>query len=618
MSQVRLWGSFLLILGLIVAVLPLPVGAYGGYPLAVSDTEVEGALDYLRSAQADDGNIGGFGTSAWVVMAVAAAGENPRSWRTAWGNPSIVDYLRSNVGEANLSIASDVARMILAIVAAGENPRNFGGVDFVAALKSLYDSTQVGDSALVNDDFWAVLALIAAGENPNSKIIQNTLSFIKNCQQPSDGGWGYDVNASWGTDVDSTASAIMALIAAGESADSDAVTKGLSYIKSQQADNGGFLSWESTNPSTNSWAIGAIVAAGQNPTGTNWTNNSATPVDDLLSFQNATDGSFSNGYTSDPDPWTTSYALPALLGKPYPVRVNRVVVGVSGGGGGGGGTSYYRGKASLFGKEVDYSIGRDGALKNDLEAASEDGVVGIAIPRGTVARDGEGAPIRTLDFAVNQTPPLPPENSCLVGQAGDFSPRGATFSPPMSLNWSYAPQALPRYVAAESLAIGYFDAGNNSWVRLESDVDTAGNRVSARVSHFTTFALIGEVTPPPASFSLSALVIEPEQVKEGEAVSISVLLSNAGGSGGSYTVVLFINGAAEAEKEVTLAAGEAERVTFSLLKPPGSYNVSLGELQGSFIVLAGQSWLGRWWWVVVVGVVLVLVIFLAAIRRRQE
>jgi len=187
----------------------------------------------------------------------------------------------------------------------------------------------------------------------------------------------------------------------------------------------------------------------------------------------------------------------------------------------------------------------------------------------------------------------------------------------MSLNWSYAPQALPRYVAAESLAIAYFDAGNGSWVRLESDVAPAGNRVSARVSHFTTFALIGRVAPPPASFSLSDPVIEPERVKPGEAVNISALLSNTGGTEGSYTVVLRINGDAEAEKEVTLAAGEAERVSFSLTKPPGSYNVSLGELQGSFIVLPRQSWLVRWWWVVMAGVLLGLVISLAAIRRRR-
>ena len=811
MSEVRFWGSFLVILGLIAAILPLQAGKSTDYSLSASGTGAAGALDYLRSAQEGSGSIGGFGTSGWVVMAIAAAGEDPHSWKTAEGNPSIVDYLESNAGEANLSIASDVERMILAVVAAGENPGNFGGVDFVAALRSLYDGTQVGDAALLNDDFSAVLALVSAGESPGSEIITSLTSFIKS-NRNSDGGWSWGVGGD--SDVDDTAVAIMALIAAGESPDSAAVTGGLTYIKSQQSDNGGFLSWGATNPSTDSWAIGAIVAAGQDPEGGDWKKGSNTPVDDLLGFQNTTDGSFPD-YLGNPDPWTTSYAIPALLGTPYPVRtlelerlpvyvrvegknetvwrgevivsdswitadnsevtyhladatalgaldeasgheerfpyyatdewgglyvssiageapagmsgwmyrvdycspvvgadqfilnethrevlwyygdwtdvpldisVNKAAITAGGAftatveqydevnstwapcpnatvhadkdyvagadgeitiqisdagsyqvfaekdggirsdrvkvrvssssGGGGGGVSYYQGEASLFGASLDYRIGRDGVVEDALEAASEDGVVGIVIPRGTLARDGEGAPLRVLTVEVNETPPLPPENFCLVGQAGDFSPHGATFSPPMSLNWSYTPEALPPCVAEESLAIGYFDAGNGSWVRLEGDVDTAAGRVSAPVSHFTTFALIGEVAPPPASFSLSDLVIEPERVGPGEAVSISALLSNTGGAEGDYTVVLSINGAVEEEKVVTLAGGEAERVTFSRAEPPGSYNVSLGELQGSFIVLSPQSWLTRWW-VIMAGVVLGLVISLAAIRRRR-
>lgn len=829
MRDIRLFsGSFLLILGLILAVLPLPAAAYGDCPLSVYDTEVAGALDYLRSSQTAQGDIGGFAVSGWVIMAIAAAGEDPHSWKTAGGNPSIVDYLEDHTGDTDLCKATDVERMILAIVAADGNPRDFGGVDFVTELEALYDGTQVGEAALLNDDFWAVLALVSAGESPGSEIITSSISFIKN-NQNGDGGWSWGVNQS--SDVDDTACAVMALIAAGESQNSSVVTNGLDYIKFQQADNGGFLSWGTTNPSTDSWAIDAIVAAGQDPTSQAWTNATSnnTPVDDLLSFQNATDGSFPD-WSGNPSPWITSYALQALLSEPYPVksleleqlpvyvrvegrnetvwngevivsdswitadnsnmtchladatalgaldeaskagefdytvhyweglglaitsikgvgdwaagpwwlyrvdyRVAKVgadsfilnetsppapphqealfyisttwselplkisvdkikitaggtftanvtqyddansswipcpnvtvhadkdyVAGLDGeaairissagnyqvfaekdgcirsdkvdvrvvadscsrcGGGGGGRTSYYHGEASLFGMSIDYRVGRDGSVEDDIEAASEDGVVGIAIPEGTVVLDRQGSPVKALNFAVNETPPLPPEDACLVGQACDFSPRGATFNPPMTLNWSYTPESLPRYVAEESLAVGYFDTGNGSWVKLAGDVDTAAGKVTARIGHFTTFALIGEVVPPPASFSLSNLAIEPTQVAPGETVSISVLLSNTGGTEGNYTVVVDINGAAEAEKSLTLAAGQTERVTFSLAEPPGSYNVTVGELQDSFIVLAPPSWLSRWWWAIVAGVLLVgLLISFLGIRRRR-
>jgi hypothetical protein len=297
----------------VVVLLPAVVLAY---PYSPSDTEVDTALDFLRDAQTGDGDIGGFEVSAWVVMAIAAAGEDPADWPMG-SNPSIVDYLAAHADEA--TSASDYARLIQAVVAAGEDPSDFAGVDFVDLLLGEYSGGQIGDPSLVSDDFWGVVALIAAGESAASDIVEDSVAFIKDCQQ-SDGGWGYDVAASWGTDVDDTAAAIMALVAAGESpAGSGAVADGLLYIKSQQTDSGGFGFMGASNPGTDSWAIDAIVAAGQNPTSAGWTKNGFTPVDDLESFQNP-DGSFDD-YLGDPDPWMTAYAIPAFLGEPYPVAV---------------------------------------------------------------------------------------------------------------------------------------------------------------------------------------------------------------------------------------------------------------------------------------------------------
>jgi hypothetical protein len=294
------------------------------YPYNPTDTEVASALDYLHDQQADDGSIGGFGPSAWGTMAIAAAGEDPHDWKVG-GNPSIVDYLAANAG--NASSATDYARMILAIVAADEDPTNFGGRDFINLLKEQYSSGQIGDVSLLNDDFWGVMALISAGESPSSEIVANSVAFIKN-NQNNDGGWSWGVGQD--SDVDDTVSAIMALIAAGESSSSSVITNGLAYIKSQQADNGGFLSWGATNADTDSWAIDAIVAAGQDPTSADWTKNGNTPADDLLSFQQG-DGSFY--WQSDTPgmsvPKTTAYAIPALLGEPYPVKVLEPEEGVS-------------------------------------------------------------------------------------------------------------------------------------------------------------------------------------------------------------------------------------------------------------------------------------------------
>jgi len=314
-------GSFVLISGLISAALPAPILAYSNYPLSSSDTEIASALNYLRNSQTNQGDIGGFATSAWVTMAIAAAGKDPHDWKA--GSNSIVDYLAANAGDA--TSVTDYARMTLAIVAADEDPTSFGGRDFVNLLKGQYNNGQIGDMSLLNDDFWGVMALISAGESQSSELGANSVAFIK-ANQNDDGGWSWGVGQ--GSDVDDTACAVMALIAAGESSSSNAITNGLNYIKSQQADNGGFLSWGATNPSTDSWAIDAIVAAGQNPTSSYWTKNNNTPIDDLLGFQNTTNGSFPD-WQGNPSPWTTAYAINALLGKPYPVKVLQPQEGVS-------------------------------------------------------------------------------------------------------------------------------------------------------------------------------------------------------------------------------------------------------------------------------------------------
>ncbi|MCK4721723.1 MAG: terpene cyclase/mutase family protein, partial [Dehalococcoidia bacterium] len=263
-----------------------PVLAAGPYPLTTSDAEVADALNYLHTQQGTDGGIGDFGTSAWAVMAIAAAEEDPHSWKVN-SNPTIVDYLETNADSA--SSTNDYSRMILAIAAADEDVTDFGGVDFLSELQDAYDGSQIGDSSLLNDDFWGVMALVAAGEDPASTIIQDSVSFILS-NQGGDGGWSWGVGQA--SDADDTAAAIMALIAAGQSASSTAITDALAYIKSTQMDNGGFESWGSTNSATDSWGIDGIVAAGDDPTSSGWQSGLGNdPVDDLLTFQNP-DGSF--------------------------------------------------------------------------------------------------------------------------------------------------------------------------------------------------------------------------------------------------------------------------------------------------------------------------------------
>jgi hypothetical protein len=321
----RRFLTALLISALILScLLASPVMANGSYPYSVADTEVASALDYLRSQQDSSGMIDSFGNSAWVVMAIAAAGEDPDDWKVS-SNPSIVDYLATNAASA--SEANAYAKMIMAAVAAGEDPTDFGGRDFVTLLEAEYDGTQIGNDAYLNDDFWGVMALIAAGQDPaTSTIIQDGVAFILANQSATDGGWSWGVGQD--SDVDDTAAAIMTLIAAGQSPSSQAITDGLGYMKDQQQGNGGFAGWDgSNNADTDAWGICSIAAAGEDPTDADWESGAGNnPVDDLLTFQQSGGGDDGAFYWQAGDPGmsaakTTACAIIALLGDYFPVAV---------------------------------------------------------------------------------------------------------------------------------------------------------------------------------------------------------------------------------------------------------------------------------------------------------
>ncbi len=247
-------------------------------------------------------------------------------------------------------------------------------------------------------------------------------------------------------------------------------------------------------------------------------------------------------------------------------------------------------ETTLFGIEGSFPISNTGEILEPIVATSEDENVTITVEAGTIALL-EGEPLETLTAAVEPSPPEPPEDTYLLG-AYDFGPDGATFDPPLTLTWSYDPEAVPEGM---DLVIAYYDEVNEEWVWVPCEVDTENNIITASVAHFTTFAIIAVpvelppvvVPPVPAAFSVSSISVLPAEVEPGETVTITVLVANTGGESGSYTVVLKVNGVEEAEETVTVAAGESQTVSFSVTKEEaGSYTLTVDGLSGSFTVAA--------------------------------
>ncbi len=91
----------------------------------------------------------------------------------------------------------------------------------------------------------------------------------------------------------------------------------------------------------------------------------------------------------------------------------------------------------------------------------------------------------------------------------------------------------------------------------------------------------GMMPPEPAEFTVSNLVITPAVAEAGQTITANAELSNIGEIEGSYSVTLKIDGVQVETKEVTVASGLSQTVSFTFTKDVvGHYNVEVGGLTG--------------------------------------
>jgi len=148
-----------------------------------------------------------------------------------------------------------------------------------------------------------------------------------------------------------------------------------------------------------------------------------------------------------------------------------------------------------------------------VSAVSDDELCTLTIPVGTVGLTEDLECLPEITMVTMDDPPPPPEDAHVIGLVYDFGPDGATFEEAITLTFTYDPDSLPEGVSEEDLVIAYFIDGE--WIELECVVDTETNTITALVSHFTTFALIGA---PPTVVEKPTVVIKKPVVAEKEEV----------------------------------------------------------------------------------------------------
>ncbi len=256
-----------------------------------------------------------------------------------------------------------------------------------------------------------------------------------------------------------------------------------------------------------------------------------------------------------------------------------------GGGGGGGGS----GTPSPGISDVSDFVSADGTFTETVVAESFDGKCELTIDEGTKGLTQEGTPLTEIAITEIEGPPAPPENCDTIGLTYDFKPDGATFEPPITVNFTYDPAEIPEGVSEEDLVIAVWDEDAGKWVKLEScTVDPETNIIAAPVSHFTAFTILAYTRL--ATFIASELSITPVETDIGEDVTISALVTNTGDLAGKYKVTLKIDNVAVATKEITLAGGASEEITFTTTEDvAGTYTVNVDGLPGSFVVGASAA-----------------------------
>jgi hypothetical protein len=90
----------------------------------------------------------------------------------------------------------------------------------------------------------------------------------------------------------------------------------------------------------------------------------------------------------------------------------------------------------------------------------------------------------------------------------------------------------------------------------------------------------------PGALRVSEFTVGPESIKAGEAVTVTARTTNLSGNPASYSLVLKLDGLAEAVREVKLQPMQTEQIAFSVsASKPGMHEVELEGLRARFKVI---------------------------------
>jgi len=294
-----------------------------------ADDPVPAALGYLAAQQQPDGGFtNGFGegsdlgTTCDVVLAVAAAGQDPSAWRSS-ADRSPLDYLAAQVAAGAPDTVGLRAKVVLTLLATGLDPADFAGHDLLAELEAAYDEGTGSYGSNVFDQALVMLALFNAGR----PIPEGAARYLLD-NQCTDGAWALFGGTTPGTgDTNTTALAIQALLVTGHR---DDIGGAFAYLRRVQNGDGGFPYQNpspygtDTDANSTAYVVQALLAAGE-PLGA-WAPGGTDPLGALAALYDPASGAFFwQAAYPYPNVLATAQAVPALRGYTF-VSLPRVGV----------------------------------------------------------------------------------------------------------------------------------------------------------------------------------------------------------------------------------------------------------------------------------------------------
>jgi prenyltransferase beta subunit len=305
-------------------------------PQPANQARLDSTVRYLQEAQNADGGFGGSSGSesvqsfsAWVALALAAAGINPRCQARPAGTDAygfLVNHFHRGL-EEEISYPSipttAFERELMVVNAAAANPHSFAGYDLVGEIlaRARADNGSFpyvpGGRGEINDTIFAIVSLAPVQEPAAQAAIQRAADWLI-AQQDDDGGWSFEVRGGR-TEADLTGAAIQALRAADRGS-TEAEQMGLRYLRDMQNPDGGFPEFRGeaeSNVASTAWAVQGIWSAGQDPEA--WAKGGNEPLSYMASLQQP-DGHIRWRASQDLNGvWMTAYVAPAFAGQAWPI-----------------------------------------------------------------------------------------------------------------------------------------------------------------------------------------------------------------------------------------------------------------------------------------------------------